>query len=97
MAKMTSRWRLLSCGAGDARTPLGLIFLSACDVIECVGLCILPWELAFQRAPFLLYLCWGKEARRRSLLLSWRGQNREQPIGLMCVCACECVTVGGPE
>ena len=51
MAKMTSRWILLSYSVGDARAPLGFIFLSACDVTECVGLCALPRELAFQQAP----------------------------------------------
>lgn len=37
MAKMTSRWILLSYGVGDARTPLGFIFLSACAVIRVCG------------------------------------------------------------
>lgn len=75
MAKMTSRWTLLSCGVGNAGTPLGFIFLSACDVMECVGLCVLPWELAFPWAP-LSYLCWGKEARRKPFFPGGKGRSR---------------------
>lgn len=69
MAKMTSRWILLSYSVGDARTPLGFIFLSACDVTECVGLCVLPWELAFQQAS-LSFTFAGEGGKAQTLLPS---------------------------
>lgn len=38
------------------------------------------------------YLCWGKEARRKPLCPRCRGRSRQQPIGLVCVCACASVS-----
>ena len=84
MAKMTSRWILLFYSVGDARTPLGFIFLSACDVTECVGLCVLPWELAFQQAP-LLYLCWGRRQGANPSSQPVRAEAERSPLAL---CAC---------
>lgn len=56
---------LASYSVGVARTPLGFIFLSACDVIECAGLRLLPWELAFQWAP-LPFTFPGEEGKEQT-------------------------------
>lgn len=76
MAKMISRWIMLSYGVGDARTPLGFIFLNACDVIECLGLCVLPWELAFQWAPLLFTFVGGRRQEKNSFFPAGEGRSR---------------------
>lgn len=85
MAKMTSRWILLSYDVGDARTPLGFIFLSACDVMECVGLCLLPWELAFQQAPLSFTFVGGRRPREHPFFPAGEGEADHSPLAL---CAC---------
>lgn len=46
---------------------------------------------AFQQPLSLPFL--GEEARRKPLCPSCRGGSRQQPIGLMCVCACARVSL----
>lgn len=74
MAKMTSRWILLSYGVGDARTPLGFIFLSACDRV--CGALRPPLGAGIPAGPSPLYPCWGKEARRGPSFPAGEGRGR---------------------
>lgn len=95
MAKMTSRWILLSYGVGDARTPLGFIFLSACD--RMCGALRPPLGAGIPAGPSPLYLWWGKEARRKPLIPSWRGQKQtvaHWPYVRVCVRMCQCWWAG---
>lgn len=55
-----------------------------------MGLCILPGS-AFQR-PLSLPLL-GERGQEKTLCPSCRGRSRQQPIGLMCVCACASVSL----
>jgi hypothetical protein len=92
MAKMNSRWRLLSFGLGDARTPLGFIFLSACDETECVGPVSSPGA-NIPVAPVFLTFVGGRRPgkKKKTLLPSWRGQKQTAAHGLTRACACACV------
>lgn len=95
MAKMTSRWILLSYGVGDARTPLGFIFLSACD--KSVWGSASPLGAGIPAGPSPLYPCWAKEARRKPLLRSRRGQKQtvaHWPYVRVCVRMCRCWWAG---
>lgn len=90
MAKMTSRWILLSYSVGDARAPLGFIFLSACDVTVC-GALRLPGA-GIPAGPSLLHPCRGKEARRNPFSQPG-GQMRSVahwPYVRVCVRVCHC-------
>lgn len=92
MAKMTSRWILLSYSVGDARAPLGFIFLSACDVTVC-GALRPPPGAGIPAGPSLLHPCRGRKHGATPSPQPAGGQMRSVahwPYVRVCVRVCHC-------
>lgn len=76
MAKMTSRWIVLSYGVGDARTPLGFIFLSACAVIRVCGALRPPLGAGIPVGPLFLTVVGGRRQGENSFFPAGEGSSR---------------------